>query len=196
MHGQQHINTVKTALLKKFGFVCTEPLVVIAPIINELETMNKPNQLTFVRYPGGKRRLISFLDEHLPSRSKISGKYIEPFVGGGSVYFHIRPRKAILSDLNAELIDLYRGIRSDPTKVWRIYQHLPTTKKGYNEIRKLKHFSLDLQNRAARTLFLNRTCFKGMWRHNSCGEFNVGYGGQARRWVISQKDLMAIADSP
>ena len=155
--------------------------------------MHKFKQLTFIRYPGGKRRLISFLDDHLPSTHKITGKYIEPFVGSGSVYFHLRPKKAILADLNAELIDLYRGIRSNPDKVWRIYRSLPTTKKGYNEIRKLKHLDLDLQNRAARTLFLNRTCFKGMWRHNSDGQFNVGYGGQARRWVISRKDLFAVA---
>jgi DNA adenine methylase len=155
--------------------------------------MTNLKQLTFIRYPGGKRRLISFLDGHLPSTHKISGKYIEPFVGSGSVFFHLRPGKAILADLNAELIDLYRGIRSDPDRVWRRYRSLPTTKKGYNQVRKLKHLDLDLRNRAARTLFLNRTCFKGMWRHNLIGEFNVGYGGQARRWVISRKDLFAIA---
>jgi len=137
--------------------------------------------------------MISFLDSHLPSIRKISGRYIEPFVGGGSIFFHLRPRKAILADLNVELIDLYRGIRSNPDKVWQIYRSLPTTKTGYNEVRKLKHLDLDLQNQAARSLFLNRTCFKGMWRHNSEGQFNVGYGGQDRRWVITRKDLFAIA---
>ncbi len=155
--------------------------------------MHKLKQQTFIRYPGGKRRLISFLDVHLPSIQKISGKYIEPFVGGGSIYFYLRPKSAILADVNVELIDLYRGIRSDPKKVWRIYRHLPSTKKGYNEVRKLKHFDLDLTHRAARTLFLNRTCFKGMWRHNSDGQFNVGYGGQARRWVIARKNLITVA---
>jgi DNA adenine methylase len=155
--------------------------------------MQNSKQLSFIRYPGGKRRLISFLDSHLPSTNKISGKFIEPFVGGASIYFHLRPKRAILSDLNAELIDLYRGIRSDPEKVWRIYRHFPSTKKGYNEVRKLKHFDFDLPHRAARTLFLNRTCFKGMWRHNSDGEFNVGYGGQARRWVIARKNLITVA---
>lgn len=154
--------------------------------------MEKERQIKFIRYPGGKQRLISFLDEHLPSIKKIPGRYIEPFVGGGSIFFHLRPKRAVLADVNAELIDLYRGIRSNPKKVWGIYCHLPSTKKGYNDIRKLKHFDLDLQHRAARTLFLNRTCFKGMWRHNSDGEFNIGYGGQARRWVIKKNDLIAI----
>lgn len=155
--------------------------------------MRQNKNLTFIRYPGGKRRMMSFLSEHLPSPQKISGKYIEPFVGGGSVYFYLQPKRAILADINIELIDLYQGIRSNPDKVWRIYRHLPSTKKGYNEVRKLKHIDLDLPRRAARTLFLNRTCFKGMWRHNSEGEFNVGYGGQARRWVISRQDLTAVA---
>jgi DNA adenine methylase len=157
--------------------------------------MAKSEQITFIRYPGGKRRLISFLDEHLPSLKNITGKYIEPFVGGGSVYFHLRPPKAILADLNAELIDLYRGIRSNPSKVWLIYRSFPTTKKGYKQVRTLKHNELDLHKKAARTLFLNRTCFKGMWRHNSEGDFNVGYGGQDRRWVISRKDLFLVANN-
>ncbi len=170
-----------------------ETLGAIGPLYPKSRAMHKLNQLTIIRYPGGKRRLISFLDDHLPLSHKISGRYIEPFVGGGSVFFHIRPRKSILADLNAELIDLYRGIRCNPDRVWRIYRSLPTTKKGYNQVRKLNHLDLDLRIRAARTLFLNRTCFKGMWRHNLEGKFNVGYGGQTRRWVISRKDLFATA---
>jgi DNA adenine methylase len=155
--------------------------------------MTIPKKLTLLRYPGGKGRMISFLAQFLPPAKSITGKYIEPFVGGGAVYFYLHPKKAILADLNTELVDLYRGIRSNPDKVWQIYKHFPITKKGYNEIRKVRHADLDLQNRAARTLFLNRTCFKGMWRHNSDGEFNVGYGGQSRRWVISREDLLAVA---
>ncbi|MEN6319291.1 MAG: Dam family site-specific DNA-(adenine-N6)-methyltransferase [Syntrophaceae bacterium] len=155
--------------------------------------MRQKEQVTFLRYPGGKRRLLSFLSVHLPSPLKIEGKYIEPFVGGGSIYFYLKPRKAILSDINSELIDLYRGIRANPEKVWKIYEDLPSDKNGYNEIRKLRHSDLDLHNRAARTLFLNRTCFKGMWRHNAEGEFNVGYGGQARRWVIEKEHLVQVS---
>ena len=156
-----------------------------------METNN--NHLTFLRYPGSKKRLMSFLAEHLPSSEKIHGRYIEPFVGGGAVFFHLKPHQAILSDINRELIDLYRGIRRKPEKVWKIYKKMPCNKTGYNEIRSLRHKDLDLIRRAARSLFLNRTCFKGMWRHNANGEFNIGYGGQTRRWAISNEDLVNVS---
>jgi DNA adenine methylase len=137
--------------------------------------------------------LLSFLTEYLPSPVKIKGRYIEPFVGGASIFFYLRPKKAVLSDLNAELIDIYRGIRANPEEVWRIYKSFPSDKDGYNKVRSLKHSDLELPYRAARTLFLNRTCFKGMWRHNAEGEFNVGYGGQGRRWVIERKHLFQVS---
>lgn len=156
-------------------------------------SMTESKQLALLRYPGGKKRHLTYLAEYLPSPKKIAGKYIEPFVGGGSVFFFLQPKKAILSDLNVELIDLYRGIRSDPDKVWRIYRQMPSNKSGYIDIRKLKHSDLDLVNKAARTLFLNRTCFKGMWRHNLSGQFNIGYGGQSRRWVITKQLLVHVA---
>lgn len=154
--------------------------------------LNESKQLTLLRYPGGKRRLLAYLAEHLPTPNKITGKYIEPFIGGGSVFFFLQPKKAILSDLNIELMDLYRGIKADPDKVWHIYHQMPSSKRGYIKIRTLKHLDLDLAERAARTLFLNRTCFKGMWRHNLDGEFNIGYGGQSRRWVITRQHLRLV----
>lgn len=150
-------------------------------------------ELTFLRYPGGKRRLLPFLVDYLPSASAITGRYIEPFIGGGSVFFYLQPRRALLADINIELIDLYRGIRYKPEKVWELFRDLPSGKQGYNRIRKLKHAGLNLINRAARSLFLNRTCFKGMWRHNAKGEFNIGYGGQTRRWAISKDHLITVS---
>ena len=126
---------------------------------------------------------------HLPSRDSISGKFIEPFVGGGAVFFAFNPQKALLADINSELIDLYRGLRRCPVKVWRKFRVFPATKEAYYDIRNSEVEGLDLASRAARTLYLNRTCFKGMWRHNSNGQFNVGYGGQDRRWVICKDTL-------
>ncbi|MHA1309025.1 MAG: DNA adenine methylase, partial [Candidatus Heimdallarchaeota archaeon] len=148
--------------------------------------------IKFIRYPGGKQRLLTHLDYYLPNSAEIQGTYIEPFVGGGSVFFSINPKKAILSDINEELIDLFRGIRYAPRKIWKIYTSFPSTKEGYYAIR--DEFNCKgLIPKAARILFLNRTCFKGMWRHNSQGKFNIGYGGQDRRWVINEDDIIEVS---
>jgi DNA adenine methylase len=153
----------------------------------------KSTSKPFLRYPGGKQRQLSFFEHLLPIGSKISGSYVEPFIGGGSVFFHVNPKLAILSDKNQELIDLYIGIRDFPEEIWKLYSQFPTTKKGYYDIRDSSLNDFDLPHRAARTLFLNRTCFKGMWRHNSKGKFNIGYGGQDRRWVISKERLYEVS---
>jgi len=152
------------------------------------------NQVKFIRYPGGKRRLLKYILPYIPSSNYITGRYIEPFVGGGSVFFEIDPQEALLSDINGDLIDLYKGIKRDPKKVWNIYKNFPDTKKGYYEIRDSDLTNEDLYYRSARILYLNRTCFKGMWRHNSDGDFNVGYGGQDRRWVINKQNLIEVSE--
>jgi len=154
--------------------------------------LSKLENLKFIRYPGGKQRLLDYLLPYLPTNNQIPGIYIEPFLGGGAIFFAINPLKAILSDLNDELMDLYRGIKYAPRKIWKLYYNFPSTKIGYYDIR--DNFQCKrLVSRAARTLFLNRTCFKGMWRHNSKGEFNIGYGGQDRRWVIGENDLVEVS---
>ena len=154
----------------------------------------KTRKINFIRYPGGKQRLLNYIIPLLPSREQIKGRFIEPFVGSGAVFFALNPKCALLADINPELIDLYRGIRHSPSKVWEIYKSFPKTKKAYYEIRAIKVNRKDLAFKAARTLYLNRTCFKGMWRHNSNGEFNVGYGGQDRRWVISLETLKEVSN--
>ncbi len=158
-----------------------------------VELVFNQQNFRFLRYPGGKQRHLSEFANSLLRRTHIRGLYIEPFVGGGAVFFHVNPRHAILSDINAELIELYLGIQSDPGKVWNIYSGFPASKQAYYEIRDIDTKNMDLHYRAARVLYINRTCFKGMWRHNIHGKFNVGYGGEARRWVITKADLVSVA---
>jgi DNA adenine methylase len=146
-----------------------------------------------IRYPGGKQRFLPQILAHLPSSDAISGRFVEPFLGGGAVFFALQAKPAILNDKNPELIDLYRGIRHDPVEVWRLFSAYPAGKKAYYEARQQNTCGWPLAAKAARTLYLNRTCFKGMWRQNASGMFNVGYGGQSRRWVINQSDLLSVA---
>jgi DNA adenine methylase len=149
--------------------------------------------MKFLRYPGGKSKLLFFLGNLLPQSAKISGRYIEPFLGGGSVFLYVQPERAVLSDLNKELIDLYRGIRNYPHRVWESFVGFPSGKDAYYKTRDEEYEDASLCYRAARILYLNRTCFKGMWRHSPSGNFNVGYGGEERRWVITHDSIVELS---
>ncbi len=149
--------------------------------------------MRFLRYPGSKRKFLSTLVEHFPSKESIKGKYIEPFVGGGSVYLAFEPKQALLADINTDLIDLYRGIKSYPHKVWEIFSTFPKGKRSYYLVRNSEYHTKPIYYRAARILYLNRTCFKGMWRHGVDGNFNVGYGGEDRRWVIDHQNIIELS---
>lgn len=156
--------------------------------------MLKTDRLAFLRYPGGKQRIIDQIVPYLPNSTSIKGRFVEPFLGGGAVFFLLRPKCAVLADINKELIDLYYGIRLYPLEVWTIFKNFPSTREAYYQIRDADSTHYNIAFKAARTLYLNRTCFKGMWRHNSQGQFNVGYGGQSRRWVIDEASLCEVSD--
>jgi DNA adenine methylase len=146
-----------------------------------------------IRYPGGKQRFLPQLLSHLPKPICIEGRFVEPFFGGGAVFFALQVKPAILSDKNPELVDLYKGIRHSPSEVWRMFSAYPADKKSYYAVRGADTRAWSTSRKAARTLYLNRTCFKGMWRQNSSGMFNIGYGGQSRRWAITEEDLRDAA---
>jgi DNA adenine methylase len=149
--------------------------------------------MKFLRYPGGKTKLLYFLADFLPKSTEIEGRYLEPFVGGGSIFLYIQPERAVISDLNKELIDLYKGIKYYPHKVWETFKNFAGGKEAYYTIRDGDYLTKHLYYRAARTLYLNRTCFKGMWRHNPKGNFNVGYGGEERRWAITYENILKLS---
>jgi len=151
-------------------------------------------RLHFIRYPGGKQRITGQIVPYLPKSKSIKGRFVEPFLGGGAVFFLLEPQHAILADINTELITLYNGIRLYPLEVWDIFKSFASTKEAYYQIRDTKIEHEDIAYKAARTLYLNRTCFKGMWRHNAQGQFNIGYGGQSRRWVIDETSLLEVSN--
>jgi len=153
----------------------------------------KGDAISLLRYPGGKQRLLNYIMDYLPSQGSIRGRLVEPFVGGAAIFFALDPEQALLSDINPELITLYNGLRWCPDQVWEAFQSFPSSKEHYYELRGVEVSGLDLAARAARILYLNRTCFKGMWRQNSSGQFNVGYGGQDRRSVISKESLFDVS---
>lgn len=150
----------------------------------------------FLRWAGGKQRFISAHARHLHS---FSGKYIEPFLGGGSVFFHMvrsqeRPFVARLGDMNKHLIRAYLEVRDDAEGV---ADRLEVLQAGYSASRERSEFYYDLRESfnashprtdAAKFIFLNRTCWNGLWRVNRSGHFNVPYGAPKSEQVIPSRD--------
>lgn len=127
----------------------------------------------FLKWAGGKRWLVN---AHKDIFNVKFGRYIEPFVGGGSVYFYLAPENAVLADKNRQLIDTYRAIKTNWKQVnEELFVHsLKHSKNYYYEIRALKFNNI--YSSAAQLLYLNRTCWNGLYRVNKKGEFNVPIG--------------------
>lgn len=129
----------------------------------------------FLKWAGGKRWLVEHYPELFP---KFEGTYFEPFLGGGSVFFHLSPVSAFLSDSNYRLIECYRQIRdhySDVLYALEIHHNLHSD-EYYYRIRSYE-FECEIE-RAAQFLYLNRTCFNGLYRVNNRGAFNVPIGSK------------------
>jgi DNA adenine methylase len=122
------------------------------------------------------------------------GRYYEPFLGGGSVLFAARPRSAVCGDLNGWLLDCYTAIRDDWRRVAATLDTLPNTKKDYLRIRKVCPAELDVYRRAAHFIYLNKTCFRGLFRVNRHGQFNVPYGEYDRRYY-DPEEFEAVAEA-
>jgi len=152
----------------------------------------------FVKWAGGKGQLISQFEPLFP---KQFNTYIEPFVGGGAVFFHIiqnfKPKKIILSDINEELINTYKIVKTDVERlIVELKQHkeyhTAEGKKYYLTIRATNPNSLPPLERAARFIYLNKTCFNGLYRVNSKGEFNVPMGAYKNPDIVQEDRLRKV----
>ena len=127
----------------------------------------------FIKWVGGKTSLLHELLKHVPSRLR---RYHEPFVGGGALFFAVAPKRAILSDANAELVHAYQQVRDDPGAVLDALARHVYDREHFNAVRALEPTALQPAERAARFIYLNKTCFNGLWRVNRAGRFNVPIG--------------------
>jgi DNA adenine methylase len=127
----------------------------------------------FLKWVGGKTSLLPELLRHVPARVR---RYHEPFVGGGALFFAVAPRRAVLSDSNGELVHCYQQVRDDVYRVLDALTRHVYEKAHYQNIRALDPVRLTPAARAARFIFLNKTCFNGLWRVNRAGRFNVPIG--------------------
>ncbi len=144
-----------------------------------------------LKWAGGKTQLIAHLLPFVPERF---GTYIEPFVGGGALFFALQPVRAILSDSNPELVNLYRQVASNVDAVIDCLKCYRNTRDDYYEVRSQDWQRLAPFEAAARMIYLNRTCFNGLYRVNRKGEFNVPYGRYSNPRICDEVNLRAASE--
>jgi len=149
-----------------------------------------------VKWAGGKRQLIPQLKKYFPDKIE---RYFEPFVGGGSVAFyvieHYKPKKIYLSDSNEELINVYNVVKSDINNLIKRLEYYKKShsKSFYYLIRSKNPKTLSPLERATRFIYLNRTCYNGLYRVNSKNEFNVPIGSYKNPKIYNEEELRRIS---
>lgn len=148
-----------------------------------------------VKWVGGKRQL---LDEIRPLLPKRITSYCEPFLGGGAVLFSIQPSKAIVNDLNEDLITVYETIRDDVESLIESLEKHENTSEYFYAIRdmdrnKEAYQAMSKVERASRLIYLNKTCFNGLFRVNSAGEFNSPFGHYKNPNIVNEPVLRAVS---
>jgi DNA adenine methylase len=142
--------------------------------LNENENKKKNISLKpIVKWSGGKTDEISKFIKYIPNDIDI---YLEPFVGGGAVFFHLNPKKSVINDVHKELVDLYTSIKNgDSQEIYNFMSNNKNTDENYYVVRDKFIINTVLDN-AKRFYYLRKTCFRGMLRYNNKGKFNIPFG--------------------
>ena len=150
----------------------------------------------FLKWVGGKRQLIPEIKKLLPEgiRNRL---YIEPFVGAGALFFELQPKHAIINDFNIELINVYEVIRDHPEElITALKEHKNTSEYFYN-IRAIDRQPLfnhmTVIEKASRTIYLNKTCYNGLYRVNNAGDFNSPFGRYKNPNIVNAPVIKAVS---
>lgn len=145
----------------------------------------------FLKWAGGKRSIIEELKKRMPKKF---GSYYEPFVGGGALFFEMQPAKSFLSDANTDLIHTYKTIQQKPQKLIDLLKkHQENHNEEYYYTIRSQHHLTDPIEIAARMIYLNKTCFNGLWRVNKKGEFNVPIGSYVNPNICQEENILACS---
>jgi DNA adenine methylase len=147
---------------------------IVTFIPNKTDKTDKTEHLKpLVKWSGGKSDEIKMFEKYFPEHFN---KYIEPFVGGGSVFFYLNPMDAVISDVHTELIDLYRSIGNGKSEeIYEFMKNTPNDEKTYYKVRDEMKINNELDD-AKRFYYQRKTCFRGMLRYNKNGKFNIPFG--------------------
>lgn len=150
--------------------------------------------MPFLKWVGGKRQLLNDIEPLIPS--KIS-TYYEPFIGGGAVLFNQQPKKAVINDYNSELINVYEVVRDNVEELIKdLAKHQNEIEYFYSiraQDRQEGFEQLSALERASRVIYLNKTCFNGLYRVNSSGEFNTPFGRYKNPNIVNETVLRAVS---
>lgn len=138
-----------------------------------VKTTKAPVAKPILKWAGGKTQMLG---ELMPRVPKTYGRYIEPFFGGGALFFSLKPENAIIADSNPELINMYLQVAHHVDDVIECLQKYENTSEMFYEVRSLDWQTLPKAEAAARTIYLNKTCFNGLYRVNRSGQFNTPFG--------------------
>ncbi len=158
------------------------------------ENISEPVARPFLKWAGGKGHLLPELLRRVPSDI---GTYFEPFLGGGALFFGLRPERAVLNDINPDVVNAFKVVREDLEPLIESLGSHRHSKKYFYKVREF-----DRQNdywvrsdvdKASRLIYLNKTCFNGLYRVNSRGEFNVPFGDYENPKILDEENLRACS---
>lgn len=181
------------AIFARRAFLLADKTNLLEDVARIIAEKPKP----FVKWVGGKRQLLAQfrrLNLYPPEKFDVkTGRYFEPFVGGGAVFFDLLPEEGFLSDLNKELVTTYNIIKNNVEELIESLNKHQTDKEYFLKVRAQNPNALNELAVASRFIFLNRTCFNGMYRVNSNGGFNVPYGKYSNPLICDEDNLRKVS---
>ena len=136
------------------------------------ETINRKSLNPIIKWSGGKKDELKKIIPHIP---ETYSTYLEPFIGGGAVYFHLNPERSVINDVHKELIDFYQSIKNGHTNdIYNFMKNHPNDENTYYKVR--GYDNTDVLANGCRFYYLRKTCFRGMLRYNKKGKFNIPFG--------------------
>lgn len=163
-----------------------------------MEVIMAKNKLVapVLKWVGGKRQIINEITKYIP---KNISTYYEPFLGGGAVLFELQPKKAIVNDINSELMNVYEVIKSNIDELITVLKQYQNIEEYFYEVRELDRNkeifkSMKPVQRASRIIYLNKTCYNGLFRVNKAGEFNAPFGNYKNPNIVNESTLRAVSN--
>lgn len=148
----------------------------------------------FLKWAGGKKQLLPQLMSRIPESF---GTYYEPFLGGGALFFELQPELACISDINTELVNCYKVVKNAPSELIKALSQHRYESEHYYSVRNIDrhddYLSWSSVQRASRLIYLNKTCFNGLYRVNSSGHFNVPFGRHKNPTICDTENLLACS---